>query len=401
MIKVVRIIARLNVGGPSIHVTLLNARLNPARYHCTLVTGIENAAEGSMLDYARAQGVNPVVISEIVGEVSLRPRDVKAVLRLYALLRQERPDIVHTHTAKAGFVGRIAAWLAGAPLIVHTYHGHVLHGYYSPTKTRLLRVMERALGMLSDRIVAVSDEIKADLVRYGVAKADKISVIPLGFDLSPFLSSAVLRGKFRAELGCDETTRLVGIVGRIFPIKNHRLFLDGARRIIAREPDCRFVVVGDGALRRQTEEYASHLGIADRVIFTGWRRDLPRIYADLDALVVSSDNEGTPVAAIEAMAAAKPVVATRVGGLPDLIVDGKTGLLIPPRDPEALASSVLQVLQEKERARRIGLAAQLFVRERFAASRLVGDMDLMYQDLLSRREKAGAPRRAEAAKSAT
>lgn len=381
-IKVVRVIARLNIGGPAIHVTALTAGLDPSRFESLLVTGTENPGEGSLMDAALARGIRPVVIAAIVGEASLKPRDVTALVALYRLIRKERPQIVHTHTAKAGFLGRVAARLAGVPMVVHTYHGHVLHGYYGPMKTRLLRRMERALARMTDRIIAVSEHVKADLVGYGVARPEKISVIPLGFDLEPFFNSAAYRGAFQRELGLGNGARLVGIVGRVFPIKNHRLFLDAAARVAGEEGHARFVVVGDGILRPEMEAHARRLGITDRVIFTGWRRDLPRIYPDLDVLVVSSKNEGTPVSAIEAMASGCPVVATRVGGLPDLIDDGKTGCLVPSEDAPALAAAILRVLRDPDAAGRIGRAAQAQVRERFRVERLIGDLEGLYTALL-------------------
>jgi glycosyltransferase involved in cell wall biosynthesis len=382
-IKVLRIIGRLNVGGPAIHVVNLTAGLDPHRYQSLLVTGSENEAEGSMLDFALSHSVKPTVIPEIVTAFSLAPRDGKALWKLYGLMRKERPHIVHTHTAKAGFLGRLAARMAGVPLVVHTFHGHVLHGYYGPVKNALLRRIEQSLAWLSDRLVTVSEQVKNDLISYRVAKAEKISVVPLGFDLDPFLNAHAHQSEFRRELGFADHHKLIGIVGRIFPIKNHALFLDAAARISARERNARFIIVGDGVLRPTLEKQASNLGIADRVLFTGWRRDLPRICADLDALVVCSDNEGTPVSAIEAMASSCPVVATRVGGLPDLIEDHKTGRLIPPRDAEALASAVLVLLTSPRIARTIGQNAQESVHQRFTVQRLFRDIDDLYTQLLA------------------
>ena len=381
-VRVLRVIARLNIGGPAIHVVNLNAHLDLARYKSLLVTGTENPGEGSMLDYALAHGVEPVVIPEIVGEASFRRRDVVALRKLYRLIRGFRPHIVHTHTAKAGFIGRLAARLAGVPVVVHTYHGHVLYGYYSPLRSWLLRRMEWGLARVSDRLIAVSEQVKNDLVRYGVAPAAKIAVVPLGFELTPFLTSERFKGAFKEELGLDSSTKLVGIVGRIFPIKNHRLFLDTAARLARKDEHVHFVVVGDGILRPEMERYARELGLGSRVHFTGWRRDLPRIYASLDVLVISSDNEGTPVSAIEAMASEVPVVATRVGGLPDLIIDGVTGYLVPPRDPDALAAAVARILQDSQTAARLGTAAREHVRERYVLERLIADVDQLYQELL-------------------
>ena len=385
-IRVLRVIGRLNVGGPSIHVVNLSAGLEPNRFEQLLVVGKESRDEGSMLDYALTRGVWPHRISEIVTSFNLTPRDIKALKRLWTLMRLYRPHIVHTHTAKAGLLGRLAARLAGVPIVVHTFHGHVLHGYYGPARNWLLRRMEQSLAWLSDRLVTVSDQVKRDLIDYGVAGANKITVIPLGLDLDPFLDARSRRGEFRREMGLAAGAKLIGIVGRIFPIKNHALFLESAARIAARDNAARFVVVGDGTLRPALEDQARQLGIAERVLFTGWRVDLPRIYADLDVLVVSSNNEGTPLSAIEAMATSCPVVATRVGGIPDIITDEVTGRVVSPGDAEAIASAVLDLLSDAEKAARIGVNAMTAARQRFDVKRLINDMDGLYRELLD--EKA-------------
>jgi glycosyltransferase involved in cell wall biosynthesis len=204
------------------------------------------------------------------------------------------------------------------------------------------------------------------LVTYGVAAADNIRAISLGLELDPFLESSLCRGGFRRELQLKGVERLVGIAGRIFPIKNHHLFLEAAALVARENSAARFVIVGDGILLPELERHAQERGVADRVIFTGWRRDLPGIYADLDVLAVTSNNEGTPVSAIEAMAAGCPVVATNVGGLPDLIHEGETGYLVPPGDAPAVATALLHVLDQPEMARGMGETARKSVRERFS-----------------------------------
>jgi len=385
-IRVLRIIGRLNVGGPSIHVVNLAAGLDPDRFEHLLVIGRESRDEGSMLDYALSRNVWPHRIEEIVTTFSLAPRDAIALKRLVSLIRLYRPHIVHTHTAKAGLLGRVAARLAGVPIVVHTFHGHVLHGYFGPLPSWGLRQLERTLAWFTDRLVTVSQQVKKDLIDYGVASDERISVIPLGLDLEPFLNAPIHRGQFRQDIGLRGEDKLVGIVGRIFPIKNHALFLESAARIAARDPATRFVIVGDGNLRSGLEQQSRQLGIKDRVLFTGWRADLARIYADLDVLVVSSNNEGTPVSAIEAMAASCPVVATRVGGVPDLITDGVNGRLVPAKDAEAIADAVIDLLGHREAAKNIGLNAMTSARERFDLKRLIKDVDHLYRELLS--EKA-------------
>lgn len=383
-IRVLRIIARLNVGGPARHVALLNAGMDTdRRFRSWLVTGTENPSEGTLLDYAQARGVEPVVIPEIFGQASLTPRDLVALAKLTALTRRLRPHVVHTHTAKAGFLGRLAARAAGVPVILHTYHGHVLSGYYSQAKTRALQLMERGLARLSDQLIAVSDRVRDDLVQFGVAPAERFCVVPLGLDLAPLFDVSAQRGVLRRELGVALDAPLVGIVGRLFPIKNHALFLDAAARLLAEQPDARFVIVGDGALRGELEARAEQPDLAGRVYFTGWRHDLATVYADLDVLAVSSRNEGTPVSAIEAMAAGCAVVATRVGGLPDLIADGRTGTLVPADDPTALSAAIGQTLTDPVGSRAIRAAARADVEHRFMATRLVDEMKALYLHLLA------------------
>jgi glycosyltransferase involved in cell wall biosynthesis len=381
-IRVLRVISRLNIGGPAIHVALLSRPSSSDRIESLLVTGLENPGEGTMIEFVRSQGVEPVIIPELVADSLIGPRDLVALWRLVRLIRQFRPDIVDTHTAKAGFIGRIAGALTGVPVRIHTFHGHVLQGYYSATKNTVFRRVEKALARLSTRLIAVSDRVKLDLIEYGVARPEKIEVIPLGLDLSPFLNSSTLRGSFKRELGLPESALLVGIVSRIFAIKNHALFVDAAARVTKELPDARFVVVGDGALRADMEERARHLGLDGRVIFTGWRRDLPAIYADLAALVISSNNEGTPFSAIEAMAAAVPVVGTRVGGMPDLIREGTTGILVPPRDADAMSAALVSLLKNSDRRRRMGDAARADVETRFDVARMLTETHALYEACL-------------------
>jgi glycosyltransferase involved in cell wall biosynthesis len=385
-IRVLRVISRLNIGGPAIHVALLSRRSDSDRFESLLATGLENAGEGNMLEFVRAQGVEPVIVPELVADSLIGPRDLVALWKLVRIIRRFRPDIVDTHTAKAGFIGRIAGALTGVPVRIHTFHGHVLHGYYSAIKNSIFRRVERLLGRLTTHFIAVSDQVRLDLIDYGVAPAEKISVIPLGLDLSPFLNCAVLRGSFKRELGLPEATLLVGIVSRIFAIKNHALFVDAAARVMGQVPNARFVVVGDGVLRPEMEARAANLGLNGRMIFTGWRRDLPAIYADMAALVISSNNEGTPFSAIEAMAASVPVVGTRVGGMPDLIREGTTGVLVPPRDAAAMSAALVSLLSDPNGRRRMGEAARADVEQRFTIARMLNETHALYEDCLRKTE---------------
>lgn len=385
-IRVVRVIARLIVGGPTHHVVTLTERLDPTRFASTLVVGRENPGEHSLVGWARDRGLAPREVPEMVGELGVKRRDVLAVLALTRLMRRERPHIVHTHTAKAGALGRLAAWLAGVPIVVHTYHGHILHGYFSPAVSRGLRAMERWLAVRTQCLVAVSGRVRDDLLRYRIAEPAKFVVVPLGVDLEPFLAAGSVRGTFRRELGVGLERRLVGIVGRVAPIKNHDLFLRALARVTAHDSRILAVVVGDGPCLPQMRVLAQGLGLAGRVAFTGWRTDLPRICADLDVLVVSSLNEGTPVSIIEAMAAGCPVVATAVGGVPDMISDGDTGRLVPSGDEAALAAAILDMLADPGGAQVIAGRARDRAIVRYGAARLVRDIERVYGNLLAGRD---------------
>ena len=384
-LRVIRVIARLNIGGPAIHAILLTAGLDPARFESTLVTGVEAAYEGNMLDLAAQKGVQPLVIPELGREINSL-RDWVTLIKLYRLFRDRRPHIVHTHTAKAGTVGRLAARLAGVPVVVHTFHGHVFHDYFGPLQTKVFIGIERFLASLSDRIVTVSEGQRRELADYRVASLDKIVVVPLGFELDALFNCESLRGQLRQELGIAEGVALVGIMARLTAIKNHRLFLDAAKLIVEAGQEAMFLVIGDGELRAELEAYVAELGLEKRVIFTGWRRDLPRIYADLDVVALSSLNEGTPVSLIEAMAAARPVIATRVGGVPDIVLDKKSGYLVQSKNAEGLARGILDLLRAPDRAREMGLAGQAAVYPKYASETLLANVEKLYLELLRERK---------------
>jgi len=314
--------------------------------------------------------------------------DLRAFWEILRQIKSYRPHIVHTHTAKAGLLGRLAARCAGVPVVVHTYHGHILDGYFSPLKTKAIVAVEGALARRTDRLISVSDTVRNELLAKRIGRKDQHTVIPLGFDLEPFLGADEHRGPLRRELGLGPGDSLVGIVARLVPIKDHKTFFLAARRVTGEVPGCHFVVVGDGERRAELQELVGRLGLGQHVRFLGWRADLPRIYGDLDVVVLSSRNEGSPVSLIEAMAAARSVVATRVGGVPDLVEDGVTGLLAPPGDPEALAGAMMALLSDRERRRTMGEAGRKRVYPAFSAERLVQDIDRLYTELLE--EKHGS-----------
>jgi glycosyltransferase involved in cell wall biosynthesis len=377
-IRVLRAITRLNIGGPAIHAILLTRGLNDGvEFTSTLVAGTTSSYEGDMLDLARDKQVTPVLMPELGREISPFD-DLRALARMVQVVREVRPDVMHTHMAKAGTVGRLAARICGVPLVVHTYHGHVFHSYFSPTKTRLFLTIERTLGRATTRIIVVGEGQRNEIASYGIAPREKLVPIRLGLELDQFLDAERFRGELRAALHVPATTPLIGIVARLVPIKAHEVFLLAATRIAKAVPEARFLVVGDGERRTELEDMASKLGLGQAVQFLGWRRDLARVYADLDVVVLTSRNEGSPVALIEALASARAVVATSVGGVTDVVIDRETGMTVRPGDAAAVAQAVIELLADEGLRTRLAEAGRRHVYPRYDSSRLVEDVRQLY-----------------------
>ncbi|HXR30675.1 MAG TPA: glycosyltransferase [Solirubrobacterales bacterium] len=379
-IRVLRVIARMNLGGPAHHVALLSRGLTERGYETLLVTGRAGAGEE---EHSDLDGI-PVRYLDRLGP-EIRPlRDLLALVDLIRVVRAFRPEIVETHTAKAGMLGRLAALLARRqrPIVIHTYHGHVLRGYFGPLKTRVFRSIERGLARVSDRLIGVSKATVDELVELKVAPRVKFAVVPLGLELDPFLALGLdPERSFREEIGAGSDEVLFTYTGRLVPIKRPELMLRSLALARQSGAPARVAVVGDGLLRPQLESLAQSLGCAGAVDFLGYRRDLPRIAAASDAALLTSDNEGTPVALIEAAAAGRPAVATEVGGVPDIVVEG-AGLLTPPGDEAAIAARIAQIASEPELRRGMGARARQHVAERFTVARLLDDLDLLYSRLL-------------------
>jgi len=382
-VKVTRIVARLNVGGPAVHIINLMAGVDPDRFENRLIAGRPGPDEGDMGYLAAQKGIEPLIIPELGRELSPLG-DLRTTLKLVRMLRDHQPLIVETHTAKAGAVGRLAARLAGVPLIIHVFHGHVFHSYFGPTKTKVFINTERALARITDRIITISPAQRRDIVDvYRIAPPERVLTVPLGLDLEPFQAAKQnCRGRFRTNLGIPADSLLVGFVGRLTAVKNPSLFVDVARHVVQQYPQARFVFVGDGELRPALEEQVEAMGLAQHVIFAGWQMDMPAVYADVDLLALTSLNEGTPVTVIEALASGTPVVATAVGGVPDVVINQKTGMLVPPGDAPEMARAILELLHAPEQAEALARAGQADVLERFDLTRLAGDMESLYLGLL-------------------
>jgi len=406
--KVIRIIARLNVGGPAKHVVWLTSGLREAGYDTLLITGKVPEGEEDMSYFADEMGVTPKYIPEMSREIS--PNDAITVWKLFRLFLRERPDIVHTHTAKAGTVGRTAGllyrWLTPGIFIgrprqckfVHTYHGHVFHSYYSRGRTRVFLAIERMLAkLITDRLIVISKQQCIEInEKFRVGRRRQITVVPLGLDLGIFAEHSSRRAKFRHELCIPDHTILIGIVGRLTEIKNHEMFLNVAARLKQIDPACRrqgevrFIVVGDGGLRERLEQQTAGLGLEKDVIFVGSRKDPEYFYPALDVVALTSRNEGTPLTLIEAMANARPVVATSVGGVVDLlgevVEDGpyqvcRRGIGVPAGDEAAFVSALSRIIRDRSLRQEVGECGLEFVEVNYSKERLFEDIKGLYSEL--------------------
>ena len=389
-LRVVRVIARLNVGGPALHVSYLTRGLVERGYDTTLVTGRVGPTEGSMEYVAEDADLHPVYLGSLRRNLSPLA-DLSALFRLVGLLRRVRPQVLHTHTAKAGAVGRIAGLLAfGArpPVVVHTYHGHVLTGYFSKRLSRLFLEVERLLGRVTDVLVAVSPEVRDDLVRLGVAAESKFTVIRLGLDLAQRTEAPPdARGRVRAELGIGPESLVVTWLGRMTEIKRVGDLLHVFADVRGRGVEAVLVLVGDGPDRAELERLTDELGLADAVRFTGFRADVGSIYRASDVVTLASANEGTPVSLIEALAAGCAVVTTDVGGASDVVDEGRAGVLVPFGDRRAFADALAELAASPERRRELGEAGRRHVQMRYSVERLLEDVDMLYRSLLAVRAR--------------
>jgi glycosyltransferase involved in cell wall biosynthesis len=385
-VRILRVIARMNVGGPAYHVSLLSGRMPPERYRTLLVAGNVGRGEASFAQLAQRYGADLRMLDSLGPELAPR-RDLLALRALVRLIRDFRPQIVHTHTAKAGTIGRLAARIAlGRDVIViHTYHGHVLSGYFGPVKNAVFRSIERVLGLLTDRLVAVSEATADDLVRLRIAPRSKFEVIRLGLDLERFLSTEAGSGSsFRDTLGAGPQDCLALLVGRLVPIKRVDVALRAVAEARSRGASVKLAIVGDGELRPELAALAHDLGLDGAVSFLGFRDDLDLLVEGADVALLTSDNEGTPVALIEASAGGRPSIATAVGGVGDVVTPA-TGRLTQAGQPSRIADELTQLAADPDLRARLGAAAREHVRSSYSAQRLIGDVDRLYTAVLSER----------------
>jgi len=400
-IRILRLIARLNIGGPAIQAITLSSELPRNQYQTLLVCGSLSPGEGDMTYLALYKGVHRFNIKELGRNISLLD-DLKSLFIIRKIIKRFKPDILHTHTAKAGTLGRLAALSLRASIlkskkirVFHTFHGHTFHSYFNTLKTFIFIRVERFLARFTDRIIVVSEQQKKDICDiFKIADEKKVQIIQLGFELSAYGKIATKRRTYLPDSGTSINSEpfRVGIVGRLAAVKNHILLFEAMHylRAWAKIDRFRFIIVGDGELKTELVAEANKLNAPEAITFYGWQKNMAAVYTQLDAVVLTSKNEGTPVAIIEAMAASRPVIATAVGGVPDLIGNvtgkktdgfqiGERGLMLPSENAKALAGALLFVMENQNELKPTIRRAKAFVLANFSKQRLLNDIKKLYE----------------------
>lgn len=393
MPRVLQIINRLNLGGPTFIAGYLSAYLGD-EFETQLIAGMKDESEESSDFIVHDMGITPLYIKNMKREISIKD-DRAAYLEIDAIIKKFKPDIVHTHAAKAGTLGRLAAWRNKVPVALHTFHGHVFHGYFSPAKTRLFLEIERFLARKTSGIIAISNEQKRELVQvYKVTSDEKAFVIPLGLDLSKFSTDMDLKRKqFREKYAIDEDTIAIGIIGRVVPIKNHQLFIDALKLVLPKTSQkIHAFIIGDGEDMQKTKQYwidsqldfntPEEKNFNANLTFTSWILDIDWAISGLDIIALTSLNEGTPVSLMEAQAAGKAIVSTNVGGIKDIVIEGETALLSPSGNVEKFAENLLLLIENTELRSAMSHRGIKFALEKFSYQRLITDTQNLYKQLL-------------------
>ena len=386
MPRVLRIINRFNIGGPTYNATFLTRFLSD-EFETLLIGGLPEEGESDSLHIPEEYGVNPTIIKELKRKPNFIS-DREAYRKIKEIILEFKPDIVHTHASKAGALGRRAAYACNVPVIVHTFHGHVFHSYFSPLKTRLYKHIEQRLAKKSTAIIAISEIQKNELSSiHKICPKDKIEIVPLGFDLNKFqLNLSENRIKIRTEFKINEDEVAIAIIGRLTKIKNHNFFLDVVEKLLeSNVSTAKFFIVGDGELKNEIENKATILNskFGKHIIMTSWIKDIASFNAGMDVICLTSDNEGTPVSLIEAQASNVPVISTNVGGVKDIVLEGKTGYIVEKGNLNDYAEKLGILIKNKELRQEFSNNGWEFVKEKFHYTRLVKDIETLYTKLLN------------------
>ena len=388
-IRVLRIINRFNLGGPTYNATFLTAFLDD-KFETKLIGGKHEEHEGDSTFILDKYNVSFELVDELQRDVNFS-QDRKAYKKIRKIIQEFKPDIVHTHASKSGFIGRLAASKEKVPVIVHTFHGHVFHSYFGKTKTSIYKSIERRMAKKSDAVITISKKQKEEICNeFGIVKPDKARIIPLGFDLSKFRENQVeLRTEFRSKFEIGEKDLAIGIIGRLAPIKNHMLLINSAFEI-AKDSDqnLKIVIIGDGQLRIDLETTCNELNKTlgyKAFLFTSWIKNIELALAGLEIVALSSLNEGTPVSLIEAQAAGVPVISTNVGGVRDIVLNGETGIIVDSFEVNKYAESLKMLVESKEIRLKMSQNGWNHVREEFSYTRLCFDVANLYNELLKKK----------------
>jgi glycosyltransferase involved in cell wall biosynthesis len=390
-IKVIHVITRFDKGGSAENTFITVRDLDKARYDVVLVTGAsppvnagdpEAKAIQTNMTAAREHQVRLIGLRHLVRD--LNPfSDLAAFFSLLKIIRREKPHIVHTHTSKAGILGRWAAWFCRVPIIVHTPHGHVFWGYFSPWQIRLFILLERWTARITNAIVTLTPQEKEDHLRFRIAPEEKFTVIHSGVDLRTFRAGLYPPSETKVLLGIPPEMMVVGTVGRLTPVKGQEVLIRAASELIRRGEKIFLVLLGDGELRRDLEELSLHLGIAGYVRFLGWRPDVARVMAACDIFCLPSRNEGMGKVLVEAMAMGRPIIASSIGGIPDIVRSGENGILVPVGDAAAWAEAIARLCRDPEERRRMGDAGMLMA-PRYSSEEMIKRIDRLYEELLNK-----------------
>jgi glycosyltransferase involved in cell wall biosynthesis len=399
-IKILRIINRFNIGGPTYNAAYLSKYLPSDKYETLLLGGIKDKGEDSSEFILESLNLKPILIKDMKRSIDLI-NDLKSLREIKKIIREYKPDIVHTHASKAGFIGRIAAYQCKVPIIVHTFHGHVFHSYFNRSKTTIFKSIERYLAKKSTKIIAISKEQKNELCSiHRICPSDKIEIIPLGFDLTRFTENQIeKRQSFRNTYGIDAHTICVGIIGRLTAIKNHHFFIDAIHNVLKHQlkNTVKFFIIGDGELRSELENYCQEKSLSistpennnpnASVIFTSWIKEVDWALAGLDIVALTSKNEGTPVSLIEAQAAGKAVISTNVGGVKDIVNENISGLLSAPNDIDTFTKNLLLLIEDNDLRTKMSTSGKDITIKSFSYQRLITDIDGLYTQLLQKTQK--------------
>jgi glycosyltransferase involved in cell wall biosynthesis len=385
MPKILRIINRFNIGGPTYNATFLT-RFMSDEFETLLIGGLPEESESDSLHIPNEYGVEPTIIKELQREPNLKS-DRAAYLKIKQIIKEFKPDIVHTHASKAGAIGRNAAFSCNVPIVIHTFHGHVFHSYFGTLKTMIYKFIERRLAKKSTAIIAISELQKHELTKiHKICKPSKVKVIPLGFDLTKFYENIEeKRNSTRKKYSISDNEIAIGIVGRFAPIKNHKFFFDAIENVLKQTTKAlKILVVGDGETRVEIEKRAAEINqkFGEKIILTSWIKDIASFNPGMDIICLTSDNEGTPVSLIEAQACNVPVISTNVGGVKDIMEDVNTGFIINKNDLKEYTKKLLLMVENDEIRQKMSQNGKTFVQYKFHYTRLVKDMEDFYKELL-------------------